>query len=93
MEKKVCEVKKIVLNIDGKEISLTIEQAKKLKDILGELFGKEIIKEVIREIHDNYPIYPWVYEPQTPLNPPWTITCGGTNITYSDNTRSINFTL
>ena len=28
MEKKVCEVKKIVLNIDGKEISLTIEQAK-----------------------------------------------------------------
>jgi len=81
---------------NGKEISLTMEQAKKLKDILSELFGKEIIKEIVKEEHHHYnrPYYPiWVYEPQTPLNPPWTITCGETNITYSDNTRSINFTL
>ena len=91
MEKKVCEVKKIVLNIDGKEISLTIEQAKKLKDILGELFGKEIIKETIREI--NYPPI-WVYEqpivPYNPLQPQIWCQSGGI---YSANSGSINLTL
>jgi len=86
MEKKVCEVKKIVLNIDGKEISLTIEQAKKLKDILSELFGKEIIKEVIRE---NYPTPIWIY-PNIPstTNPIFY----GTG-TYSSNNGSITFNL
>jgi hypothetical protein len=91
MENKVCEVKKIVLNINGKEISLSIEQAKKLKDILGELFGKEIIKEVIREI--NYPpIY--VYPQPATITNPWVITCGsGGTGTYSANSGSINLTL
>ena len=91
MENKVCEVKKIVLNIDGKEISLTMEQAKKLKDILGELFRKEIIKETIREI--NYPPI-WVYEqhivPYNPLQPQIWCQSGGT---YSANSGSINLTL
>jgi hypothetical protein len=85
MENKVCEVKKIVLNIDGKEISLTMEQAKKLKDILSELFGKEIIKEVIREI--NYPPV-YIYPQPATTNP---IFCGMG--TYSSNDNSINFTL
>jgi len=95
MEKKVCEVKKIVLNIDGKEISLTMEQAKKLKDILGELFEKEIVKEIVKEEHHHYdrPYYPiWVYEPipYNPLQPQIWCQSGGT---YSSNNGSLNFNL
>ena len=70
--KEECIVKKIVLKIDDKEISLTPEQAKKLKELLNDMFGKEIIKE-IKELatkeehhhyHDHYPSYPyWYYIP------------------------------
>ena len=61
-EPKETEVKieKMTLNIDGEKISLTIEQAKKLKKVLEELFGKEIIKEVTREVdHHHYHDYYW----------------------------------
>jgi len=64
-EEKSCEVKKIVLKIDDKEVSLTPEQVKKLKELLNDLFGKEIIKVVTQEIHHdhyNYPIWRY-YEP------------------------------
>lgn len=66
MEDKV-EVKKIVLNISGKEVSLTVEQAKKLKGMLEEIFGK-----VVEEHHHHYdrwyyPTYP-IVQPQ-PLSP------------------------
>lgn len=54
-EEKVCEVKRIVLKIEDKEVSLTPEQAKKLKVVLDELFGKEIVKEV-RTIHEHHGI-------------------------------------
>jgi len=53
---KESEVKidKMTLNIDGEKVSLTIEQAKKLKKVLDELFGKEVIKEVVKEIEHHY---------------------------------------
>lgn len=60
METKQEEVKinNIVLNVGKKEIVLTVEQAKKLKSLLEDLFGKEIIKEVKHEHH-----YDWWYRP------------------------------
>ena len=48
------EIKRVVLNLGGKEISLTIEQCKKLKDVLNDMFGKEIIKEVIVDHRHHY---------------------------------------
>lgn len=39
MEKKT-QIKKIVIEIDGKEIFLSIENAKKLHEVLDELFQK-----------------------------------------------------
>ena len=90
----VCEVKRIVLKIEDKEISLTPEQAKKLKVVLDELFGREIIKEVIREIHEHHDHY------NTPYNPYWrweqpVIWCGGTaNIPqYQMQNETINCSL
>lgn len=47
MEKeKEVKIEKMVLNIEGEKVSLSMEQAKKLKKILDELFGKEIVREV-----------------------------------------------
>lgn len=50
-EEKEVKIEKMVLNIEGEKVSLSMEQAKKLKKILDELFGKEVIKEVIKENH------------------------------------------
>lgn len=58
-EEKGCEVKRIVLKIDDKEISVTPEQAKSLKVLLEDLFGKEVIKEVAKTIIHEYHEYPW----------------------------------
>lgn len=52
-----AEIKRIVLNLGGKEVSLTIEQAKKLKEILSEMFGKDVVKEIYH--HDHYPHWYW----------------------------------
>jgi hypothetical protein len=46
-------IKKIELDLGGKTVNLTPEQAKNLKEALDELFGKTIIKE-IHEYHDPY---------------------------------------
>lgn len=53
------EIKKIVLDIDGKEIPLSVESAEKLFRVLGELFDQKVII--------NYPavIYP------APVPRPW----------------------
>ena len=61
---KEVNIEKMVLNIEGEKVSLTIEQAKKLKGILDELFGKEIIKEVVKEKHHYHDYYyrPYIYK-------------------------------
>lgn len=55
------ELKELVLKFGNKEIALTPDEAKQLKEILGELFGEE--KTVINV--PSYPIYieRW-YEPR-----------------------------
>ena len=48
MEK--VEIKNINLKIGKKTLTLTVEEAKKLKDVLDSLFGENIIyKEIIKE--------------------------------------------
>lgn len=52
MEKeKEVKIEKMVLNIEGEKVSLSMDQAKKLNKILDELFGKEVVREVIKENH------------------------------------------
>ena len=38
-QESAVEVKRVVLKIAGKEIALSVEQAKELRDILSETFG------------------------------------------------------
>ncbi len=78
-EKKVA-IEKIVLNIEGEKVSLTPEQAKKLKSLLDEMFGKEVIREVIKEEHhhhDRYPYY-WYWTLPTPQWVPNYVYCSST---------------
>lgn len=61
MSKESNIIKKIVLNIEGKEISLTPEQAQKLLVALTDLLGvkKEVIKEKEYVPYPVYPSYPY----------------------------------
>lgn len=43
-------IKKVVLQLGRKEVELTLEEAKKLKESLDEMFGKD----VIRYVHDGW---------------------------------------
>ena len=61
METK-AEIKKVVLKVNDKEISLTLEEAKKLKELLGTLFGNDVVKEYIikdNTIYVERPYYPY----------------------------------
>ena len=77
-EKEDIKIEKMILNIDGEKISLTIEQSKKLKKILDELFGKEIIKEVEHHYHNG-----WYYRP-------WAISTINSPTLYVQNTTTEN---
>ncbi len=66
---KQIEIKKVTIRMGEREVSISIPEAKRLQEVLNELFGKEVIKEIlIKEYHhhhDHYPTYPyqpiWVY--------------------------------
>lgn len=44
-------IKKVELRLGKRVISLTVEEAERLKEVLAELFEKEIVRE-------PYPVYP-----------------------------------
>ena len=54
-------IKKIELDLGGKKVELTPTQAKNLKEALDELFGKEVIREVVRDPMPYIPYYPQPY--------------------------------
>lgn len=43
----MAEIKEVVLKVGDKEINLSLEEAKSLKEVLGDLFGKEVQREYI----------------------------------------------
>ena len=79
-------IKKIILDLGGKEVELTTGQAKKLKEALDEMFGKEIVKEIHH--YDYWQWYP--YKLCEPNKPYWETyvysptTCG-TIVSYNAN--------
>lgn len=83
-EAKEVKIEKMVLNIDGEMVSLSMDQAKKLKGILDELFGKEIVKEIVREEHHHHHkdwwYYPYFQTNNAPLLPN-TVYCSNDPIT------------
>ena len=49
---------KVVLSIGKKEIELTVEEARQLKDSLDQIFGKEVIEETITPLALTCLLYP-----------------------------------
>jgi hypothetical protein len=93
-------IKEIKLQLGKKEVSLTVEQAKKLKEALEEMFGEKIIREEHHHYEDWWRFY-WP-EPYKPMWPIWvgsdTITTvspyryqtnGGCDYSYSNNTLTM----
>ncbi len=64
MHNQDCEIKKIILIINGQEISLTIEQCKKLKESLNKIFEKDTVYIPNPYPYKEYiPVYPKTYLP------------------------------
>ena len=83
MSKKV-KIDKVIIDIAGKELKLSIEQAKELQEILNNTFGEE---KVVR-----YPVYVDRYIPPY-RGPYWTYTtCVSDTTTASANTATLCLT-
>jgi hypothetical protein len=83
MENKT-EIKKIVLQLGKKEVELTVEECKKLKEVLSEMFGKEVVKEIH---HHDY--YKWYW--QNPITYYSAVkTTADPNIFYCSNTSQLS---
>ena len=94
---KKAEIKKIVLNLGGKEVGLTLEQAKELHGVLDKIFGKTV------PICPSYPYpsvpvssyYPIIWYQQLPYwhwedSRSWQAPCGDIgSITYANSTATI----
>jgi hypothetical protein len=77
MAEKTVEISKVNIKIGKKEIELSVEEAKELKEILNETFGE---KGVVY-IPQPYPVYerPWRWRYWG--EPTWTYVSGGTDAT------------
>lgn len=59
-------IKSVKLDLGGKTVDLTIEQAKNLKVALDELLGEKVVtKEVVK--HEYIPTYPWYWREPRPF--------------------------
>ena len=85
-------IKEIKLILNGQEISISIDEAKKLHYALSELFGvpATTIKEYV-----PYPLNPYPYYPHWPCWP-WTAGttwCGSTGVAYDYNAGTVSIKL
>lgn len=92
-------IKKIELDLGGKIVSLTPEQAKNLKDALDDLFGEKVVRIIEKEYvplpfpHpiDRYPRESWRPYWEWSGSPyQFTTTAGTTQ--YCSNTESMRLT-
>jgi len=66
---KKVQIKSVEIEVGKKKFNLTVEEAKKLKNVLDELFGKEIIKEVKEIHHHDGHSHPWYWNYPTVFTP------------------------
>lgn len=72
-------IKKVVIELSGKDVELTLDQAKELQAALNELFGEKTRDIYIPKPHpvpEPYPVIPW-RRPYWPRPEPfWKLHCG-----------------
>lgn len=83
---KKAEIKKIVLDLGGKEIELSLDQAKKLNTLLGEMFGLPV---------QSIPVSPIIIERERPwwIYPYATWSSDNTQMAYDGDTASVKYSL
>ena len=79
-------IKKIVLDLGGKEVTLTLEQAKKLHELLDELCGEKKTEYVPYPV--RYPYWDW-RRPYWHDGPTWT-SSNGTSACYDSGTVTLS---
>jgi len=59
---KQTRVKKLIIELSGKDVELSIAEAKELYDALGQLFEEKVRERIIREpyIAPIWPRRPWI---------------------------------
>jgi hypothetical protein len=85
-KQKDIKVESVNIKIGGREINLSVEEAKKLKSALEDLFGKEVVHEYL----DKWYWRPYQQYPLTPFY--WgTVNCQATNAGITaDATNCVN---
>lgn len=68
MAKKAVRVSEIVIEVQGKKLSLSPDAARDLRDALDEVLGKETVREIVKEVRERQ----WWY----PYYTTWTVTNG-----------------
>jgi len=81
-EVSVAKVEKIVINIGGKEVEYTLDEAKNLQKLLNNLFGTaELTVSPSVWIYPQTNIYPWIIKPySSPYGTDGTVTINGSPI-------------
>ena len=78
------KIDRIILKVSGKEIELSVDEAKQLKDILGEMFGKDNTVVIPTLVPYPYiqPYYPDRLYPSYSDYPiiTWSCTSSGTDV-------------
>ena len=84
-------IKELKLQLGKKEVVLTVEEAKKLKEALDELFGKEVVKEVPVPYPYPYPVWQWWYPNWTfsTVDGVYRITNTACTVGYDSNTNTM----
>ena len=79
--KNSVQISKIQIKIGQKDLILSLEEAKELKDKLCELFTQRVV------LSPDWPVY-IPYDNPAPLIPPyipyWEVTCSADTITFTD---------
>jgi hypothetical protein len=79
------EVAEVVINLDGKRLRLTPDQARKLYAALRLLLAEPSVMPIFPHVINPAPIFipvPVYPAPESPTYvPPWTVTCGATGVT------------
>lgn len=80
---KKTVIKRMVIELDGKDVELTMDQARELQAALNELFGekvREIVKPMPYPVPEPYPVtpfIPWRRRPYWPRPEPFWISRSG----------------
>ena len=61
------DVKKVVIQMGRRELTLDIDEAKELRGVLNSLFGEVVVERRVEEHHHHHDNYPWYWKYNQPF--------------------------